>query len=64
MLDIYTIKTLSLVREIRQPSSESEKFHNSDKSWQDANLGKNPYSINAAFFAIQKASKAQEKSAS
>ena len=55
MLDIKTIRTLSLIREIREPRSLTEKFHNSDKSWSVALLGKNYKAIVAAFTAIQSA---------
>ncbi len=40
MLTPEIIKTLVLKEEIRKPVSSDEMFHDFDKSWKDANLGK------------------------
>ena len=53
MLNKETILSLSLIREVKQPVCEQDKFVNSDKNWNEVDLGKNMKASEAAFMGVR-----------
>ena len=51
------IPTFLVVPEIDMPQTELEKFRNSDKGWDETNLGSNDKANSVIFNAVSKASK-------